>query len=146
MSNTFQVVSGTTEYTMQLEVGTDVFVASSLNTDFSENVGVSKFSRQTQLKNVLKFGKTGDWVQVISKMSNTFQVVSGTTEYTMQHEVGTDVFVASSLNTDFSENVGVSKFSRQTQLKNVLKFGKTGDWVQVISKMSNTFQVVSGTT
>src|SRR6185295_15705238 len=107
-----------------------------LDPSFNETAS-SSFSIQHQLTNVLKFGKTGDWVQVTSELDHSFGVVANVTGYSM-HLVAKDpvtnvktgdTFVASDFDASFNDTVSVS-FSIQHQLTNVLKFGKTGDWVQ----------------
>src|SRR5664279_4936862 len=146
LSDTFAVQVGTTAYSMQLASGSDTFVAGSLNSNFSENGGVSTFSKQTQLKGQTYFQKNGDWVQVQSSLSDTFAVQVGTTAYSMQLASGSDTFVAGSLNSNFTENGGVSTVSKRTQLKGQTYFQKNGDCVQVQSSLSDTVAVQVGTT
>src|SRR5512142_50680 len=143
LSNTF-MVTGDTEYSMQLEA-TDgsVYVARKLTSTFGIGTS-SQFSKQKTLKNTLNFGMTGDWVQVVSLLSNTF-AITAVTEYSMQLEA-TDgsVYVASKLTSTFGIGTS-SQFSKQKTLKNTLNFGMTGDWVQVTSLLSNTFAITADT-
>src|SRR5438046_8718668 len=60
-----------------------VYLGSDLSATFAEVVGTSSFIKQHQLRNVLRFGKTGDWVELITELDNLFTVTS-VTKYAMQ--------------------------------------------------------------
>src|SRR5512142_1894179 len=120
-----------------------VYVASKLTSTFGIGTS-SQFSKQKTLKNTLNFGMTGDWVQVVSLLSNTFAITADT-DYSMQLEA-TDgsVYVASKLTSTFGIGTS-SQFSKQKTLKNATQFGMTGDWVQVTSTLTSTFGITGDT-
>src|SRR5512141_1970577 len=104
----------------------------------------SQFSKQKTIKNSTSFGQTGDWVEVVSLLSNTFAVTTDT-EYSMQLEQtdGT-VFVASKLSATFMAG-SRSQFSKQKTIKNQRDLHPSRERRDAELLLSNTFAVTTDT-
>src|SRR4029077_18994123 len=100
-----------------------VLVASALDSSFSATPD-SEFASQRIRKNVNHFGITGTWTELVSNLTNVFDVVAGT-EYALQYQKKDpstfeklEVLIASGLDNTFSANAD-SEFASQRVRKNV---------------------------